>query len=79
MYCVIHSIIRLYYAIYFILFPHFLVLKILWNNCQHIITWLCLSRSVVVSLAFSILEVGILPEKVWIAKMLSNKKKNIHL
>lgn len=61
------------------LFPHFLVLKILWNNCQHVITWLCLSRSLVVNLAFRILEAGILPENVWVAKMLNNKKMNIHL
>lgn len=79
MHCVIHIIILLYYAIYFMLFPHFLVLKILWYNCQHIITWLCLSRSVVVSMAFRILEAGMLPAKVWIAKMLNNKKMNIHL
>lgn len=60
------------------MFLHFLVLKIHWNNCQHIITWHCLSKSVVLSLAFWILEARILPEKVRIAKMLNNNNNKVY-
>lgn len=61
------------------LFPRFLVLKILWNNCHHVITWSCLSRNVTVGMALRILEAGLLPENSWIAKMLNNRKMNICL